>query len=77
VDVFTLQVKMMGVGLVERYLRSLPEYSPEMTRANVIEIYSYNGLLPTKKVIGKWTRQCRTDNNNTRIVTSRDDLSRH
>jgi len=49
---------MMGVGLVERYLRSLPEYSPEMTKANVIEIYSYNGLLPTKKVIGKWTYQC-------------------
>ena len=46
---------MLGVSLIDRYLLSLPEYSSEMTQANMIEIYSYNGLLPTKKIIGKWT----------------------
>lgn len=44
---------MYGLSLVERYLYSLPEYRLELQRRNYIEIYSYNGLLATRKVIGK------------------------
>ena len=43
---------MYGISLVERYLYSLPEYRLELQRRNYIEIYSYNGLLATRKVIG-------------------------
>ena len=46
------QVNMYGMSMVERYLYSLPEYRMEMQRSNFIEIYSYNGLLATRKVIG-------------------------
>ena len=44
---------MYGLNLVERYLYSLPEYRLELQRRNYIEIYSYNGLLATRKVIGE------------------------
>ena len=44
---------MYGMSLVERYLYSLPEYRLELQQRNYIEIYSYNGLLATRKIIGK------------------------
>ena len=43
---------MFGMSFVERYLYSLPEYRLELQRRNYIEIYSYNGLMATRKVIG-------------------------
>ncbi|KAK2153572.1 hypothetical protein LSH36_292g02022 [Paralvinella palmiformis] len=42
---------MYGISLVEHYLYSLPEYHLEFQRKNYIEVYSYNGLLATRKVI--------------------------
>ena len=47
-----LTIMLFGLSLVERYLYSLPEYRLELQRRNYIEIYSYNGLLATRKVIG-------------------------
>ena len=44
---------MYGTSRIERYLYSLPEYRMEIQRSHFIEIYSYNGLLATRKVIGK------------------------
>jgi len=44
---------MYGISLVEHYLYSLPEYHLEFQRKNYIEVYSYNGLLATRKVIGE------------------------
>lgn len=46
-------VNMYGMSMVERYLYSLPEYRMEMHKSNFIEIFSYNGLLATRKVIGE------------------------
>ncbi len=48
----TDKIIMFGTSLVERYLYSLPEYRMELHRSNFIEIYSYNGLLATRKIIG-------------------------
>ena len=42
-----------ATGFIERYLYSLPDYKTEFQRKQFIEIYSYNGLLATRKVIGK------------------------
>ena len=43
---------MFGMNYIERYLYSLPEYRLELQRRNFVEIYSYNGLLATRKIIG-------------------------
>ena len=43
---------VFGLTIIERYLYSLPEYCQEIQKSNFIEIYSYNGLLATRKVIG-------------------------
>jgi hypothetical protein len=45
---------MYGLNIIERYIHSLPEYSFAAQTSNFIEICSYNGLLLTKKVIGKY-----------------------
>lgn len=45
---------MLEMNLVEQYLYSLPEYRLELYQKNFIEIRSFNGLLSTKKVIGKF-----------------------
>jgi hypothetical protein len=42
-----------GMTWIERFLYSLPEYRVEMQQKHFIEIYSYNGLLTTRKVIGE------------------------
>jgi hypothetical protein len=47
-----------GSTLVERYIYSLPEYRVRRHQRNFIEICSFNGLLATRKVIGR-NRTCR------------------
>ena len=48
---------MHSMSIVDRYIYSLPEYRAELQRSNFIEIYSYNGLLATRKVIGKFENE--------------------
>ena len=44
----------LGTTLIEKYIYSLPEYRlHERQRRNFIEIHSFNGLLATRKVIGR------------------------
>lgn len=42
-----------GSTLIERYIYSLPEYRVRCHQRNFIEICSFNGLLATRKVIGR------------------------